>query len=804
MGTPAVHFVLAGGCVVSTSHVISPQTMGARRTERWAASLGAWRPGDVAAARRLYRDIRRARTEDPRSRATAPADVSSDNPLQATEDSGWGEYFRTAEVRDTIALDLERLHPGDEFYSAPDVQQALLNLLLVWSLENPRLGYRQGMHELASLVFSQRAKDAASRDTGGHRWGHSPAAPSMDATADDEAGLTSAPELSASHVEHDAYAMFAALMGADRDDECRRRIRMASFFEDPPGKGAKSGVQTTSDRVYARLEKIDPALRRHLDEVGIEPQLFLLRWLRVLFSREFHLHDAMVIWDAVIATNDPNDPNDEAGALVGDEPSSAMSGIDYANPGAMDFIESFAVAMLLFVRSDVLALDDFGSCLRRLQKFPPCEDVAALVERARTASFGKVDADEWIPKPHPAPPSSAAAARRDVDRDGQQPGHAGAGGLGSRANDFLAKAAGAGGAARDRASALIDRAKVRAADVMGKLKSDGDDPRGEATGSGVRYDVGLGEPFGSSAQPELPGVEAASKGLEGVGGEGVGGEGVGVEGVLKGVLKPIASTPPTAIPRRLSEDVKSETSPRSPSSPTHHLLRPPGGEGGDEEGDEFRYGEMKSPTRPVFDAPATGYEEIIPREPSPELSAGVSPAAGIEPATTSVPDRVSALRASGLIDPSPDVRAEALFGRTTGGVDSRGKSAGGLFDDDDPETTGGLFDPSPPRHAGGGGGDGGGRTGGTPGMGAKVRSLFADDGDEDPLFGGGGGKRLVSGPDDEGSNRVARPSAAVRNAASAIEGVLTRGEVTDEAAAGDLREALVRLRSAAAKLEVRG
>ena len=63
---------------------------------------------------------------------------------------------------------------------------------------------------------------------------------------------------------------------------------------------------------------------------------------------------------------------------------------------------------------------------------------------------------------------------------------------------------------------------------------------------------------------------------------------------------------------------------------------------------------------------------------------------------------------------------------------------------------------------------------------------------------------MVSRPDDEGSNRVARPSAAVRNAASAIEGVLTRGEVTDEAAAGDLREALVRLRSAAAKLEVRG
>ena len=91
-----------------------------------------------------------------------------------------------------------------------------------------------------------------------------------------------------------------------------------------------------------------------------------------------------------------------------------------------------------------------------------------------------------------------------------------------------------------------------------------------------------------------------------------------------------------------------------------------------------------------------------------------------------------------------------------------------------------------------------------------MRSLFADDGDEDPVFGGGGGrrgkKRLGSGIDDEGSKTVQKtaPSAAVREAASAIEGVLTRGEVTDEAAAGDLREALVRLRSAAAKLEVRG
>ena len=81
------------------------------------------------------------------------------------------------------ALDLERLHPGDEFYSSGDVQAALLDVLTVWSLENPSIGYRQGMHELAALIFSQRAADAAGL---GHEVGlrrRVPARPTRSSTA---------------------------------------------------------------------------------------------------------------------------------------------------------------------------------------------------------------------------------------------------------------------------------------------------------------------------------------------------------------------------------------------------------------------------------------------------------------------------------------------------------------------------------------------------------------------------------------------------------------------------------------------
>ena len=33
----------------------------------------------------------------------------------------------------------------------------------------------------------------------------------------------------------------------------------------------------------------------------VQPQLYLLRWLRLLFGREFHLSDSMLVWDAIFA-----------------------------------------------------------------------------------------------------------------------------------------------------------------------------------------------------------------------------------------------------------------------------------------------------------------------------------------------------------------------------------------------------------------------------------------------------------------------------------------------------------------------
>jgi TBC1 domain family member 5 len=60
-----------------------------------------------------------------------------------------------------VGLDLERLHPGNAFFSAPTVQLCLRRVLLVYALSHPRLAYRQGMHEVAALLFNVLYNDAA-------------------------------------------------------------------------------------------------------------------------------------------------------------------------------------------------------------------------------------------------------------------------------------------------------------------------------------------------------------------------------------------------------------------------------------------------------------------------------------------------------------------------------------------------------------------------------------------------------------------------------------------------------------------
>lgn len=189
------------------------------------------------------------------------------------------------------------------------------------------------------------------------------AQPESEAGDDVDAG---AGACDARYLEHDAAALFAAVMAGAAAEGDSPGLGLSLYFEDAPPAEAGSvprqaPVHASLGRIWASLAAVDAQLHAHVSGLGVEPQLFLLKWLRLLFGREFHFDDVILVWDALVAA--------------------ASDGFQAGRrPG--ELIEAMACAMILYLRENLLAAREFGACLRRLQKFPPVEHVEALVERA--------------------------------------------------------------------------------------------------------------------------------------------------------------------------------------------------------------------------------------------------------------------------------------------------------------------------------------------------------------------------------------------------------------------------------------
>jgi len=177
--------------------------------------------------------------------------------------------------------------------------------------------------------------------------------------------------LSEKFMEHDAYSMFENLMNG-----AQGVVAITDFYSLSPAPESSTGltpVREASSAIYHLLASVDSSLHSHLVELGVEPQYFALRWLRVLFGREFSLDNLLFIWDEIFSS-----PNHSY--------STDISTTDYqfkvlSSPrGAL--ILSMAVSMMLHLRSSLLGSEHATSCLVRLLNFPEDIDLKTLIEKA--------------------------------------------------------------------------------------------------------------------------------------------------------------------------------------------------------------------------------------------------------------------------------------------------------------------------------------------------------------------------------------------------------------------------------------
>ncbi|QDS73666.1 hypothetical protein FKW77_002618 [Venturia effusa] len=220
-----------------------------------------------------------------------PDEVSTDaDPLSEHVESPWTALRKDETLRQEIFQDVERCMPENIYFRQPATQTMLLDILFVYCKLNPDVGYRQGMHELLAPILWAVERDSV--ETLGKAY---------------EARTAVIQNiLDTRYIEHDTFMLFTRIM------------QTAKGFYDPSvdrvvQRGSKTKMAENESPILARcrrifsdlLPRVDPGLSSHLAQLDITPQLFLLRWIRLLFGREFSFDELLPVWDTLFV-EDPD------------------------------------------------------------------------------------------------------------------------------------------------------------------------------------------------------------------------------------------------------------------------------------------------------------------------------------------------------------------------------------------------------------------------------------------------------------------------------------------------------------------
>uniref|UniRef100_A0A8C8RRE1 TBC1 domain family member 5 n=1 Tax=Pelusios castaneus TaxID=367368 RepID=A0A8C8RRE1_9SAUR len=295
--------------------------------------------------RTWYNKIKEIHITNPRK--AGQQDLIINNPLSQDEGSLWNKFFQDKELRAMIEQDVTRTFPEMQYFQQESVRKILTDVLFCYARENEQLLYKQGMHELlAPIVFILHCDHQA--------FSHASEA----AQPSEEMKALLNPE----YLEHDAYAMFTHLMETaehwfstfEHDSQKERDAMMTPIpFARPQDLGPSIAIVTKVNQIQDHLlKKHDIELYMHLNRLEIAPQIYGLRWVRLLFGREFPLQDLLVVWDAL-----------------------------FADSTTLDLVDYIFVAMLLYIR-DALISSNYQTCLGLLMHYPPVGDVHSLILRA--------------------------------------------------------------------------------------------------------------------------------------------------------------------------------------------------------------------------------------------------------------------------------------------------------------------------------------------------------------------------------------------------------------------------------------
>lgn len=210
--------------------------------------------------------------------------------------------------------------PENLYFRQADTQRTMLDILFIFCKLNPDVSYRQGMHELLAPILWVVETDAIDLGRGSKAMGEDATIKAI---------------FDAEYIEHDTFALFGQVMQSAKN-----------FYEQTTMSGKENPMVARSQRIFGELlPKVDERLAKHLETIDIVPQVFLMRWIRLLFGREFAFDDLLTVWDVILAQDT-----------------------------TLDIVDHICLAMLLRIRWELIGAD-YNAALTLLLHYPePAKD----------------------------------------------------------------------------------------------------------------------------------------------------------------------------------------------------------------------------------------------------------------------------------------------------------------------------------------------------------------------------------------------------------------------------------------------
>ena len=279
----------------------------------------------------------------------------------------WNTYHADNDTKKLINLDLDRTFQELEIFHQNKVKSNLADILFIWSKENQDVGYQQGMNDILAVSFLalypcyfKNNKKLSKNEI-------------IQLSSEQISAINNAQDIyDFFHDEDELYCdlyycysqlmkrglkeLFETIKENDKNVVSYRKYQLfKNQWEEDPTDDLQNPLNIRCTLIIKeKLKSIDPDLYQHFKKIQLSCTIFLQRWLKCMFDREFELKDIFTLWDAIFATPDSQ------------------------NGYGLVFLDYIAISMILRIRNQLLESDQ-NECFTTLFKYPQIDNISELV-----------------------------------------------------------------------------------------------------------------------------------------------------------------------------------------------------------------------------------------------------------------------------------------------------------------------------------------------------------------------------------------------------------------------------------------